>query len=669
MFIHILKLSLSQLLGITFYSELNLHKLNKKMSNQKTLKLSKTYSIKIHLLSCLLFFAFNNAVSVQSQNNAKNKINIIGKWEGKITVNQSKSADIIWRFEQSNKGELIGFMGPASKGIATLPMNTLLVKDSTLSFSIQSQGSFSGQISKKSIRGIWNSKSGRKMTHNMYRTSFKKQVKSTTTPDDIHASIKSGDVEQVRRFLEKGNDINKIYSKGYTLLLYAIKKDRTSKVTNYLLKQGANPNLGIEGISPLMYAVAYRNYSIIKELIQHKAAIDYVSDNKESALVFAIKERNEKALQMLLDLGANPKQLIRDNYTAIDLAKEENIREILEVLNIPYEGVSDGPYVHESKTGRTALWIHKGKKYTQKISTKSPKTINYKGVKTTLWAKKPVETTQLEYNGIFKVGAISDIHGQYNTLIKLLKNNGVINKRGKWNFGSGHFVIVGDIFDRGPAVTEVLWFLYDLEKQAEKKGGKLHVLLGNHDVMVLNGNLRSIHPKYKEVATILNQPFNSLFTKGTILGDWLRTRPVLIKINGMLFTHGGLHPDFVTKGVSIEQINTEFKQQLVESELATKRNELGSFLHRGHGPIYYRGYFQGERATDTQIDQLLNHFQATNIIVGHTTHRQIETRYNGKVIVVDANMKSGTMGEVLFWDTGKFFRGNLSGKRVQLLIK
>ncbi len=624
--------------------------------------------MKAFVFKIVLLFVFN-CINAQGQNATNQQSSILGNWEGGIVITKDKSAAIIWRFELSNKGKVVGFMGPASKGVATLPMSDLQVKDSILSFTIESQGSYSGQISNNQITGIWSSKSGRKMTHNMGRASLKKQVASSTTTNDIHASIKAGNIEQVKNFLEKGNDINKIYSKGYTLLLYAIKKDRTSKVTTYLLEQGANPNVAIEGISPLMFAVAYRNYTVIKKLAQHKADLNYINDGSESALVFAIKERNEKALQLLLDLGANPKQEIRDNYTAIDLAKEENIREILEVLNIPYEGVSDGPYVLESKAGRTAVWIHKGRKHIQNISSKSRQTISYKGTKTKLWTKKPVETTQLEYNGTFKVGAISDIHGQYNTFIKLLKNNGVINKKGKWNFGNGHFVIVGDIFDRGPAVTEVLWFLYDLEKQAEKKGGKLHVLLGNHDVMVLNGNLRAVHPKYKEVATLLNIPFNALFNKGSVLGNWLRTRPVLVKINGMLFTHGGLHPDLVSKEVSLTQINTEFKQQLVESELSTKRNEIGTYLHRGHGPIYYRGYFQGERATDSQIDQLLKHFKLTNIIVGHTTHRQIETRYNGKVIVVDANMKSGAMGEILFWETGKFYRGNMLGKKLSLEIK
>jgi hypothetical protein len=630
--------------------------------------ISQPEIMKAFVFKVVLLFVFN-CINAQGQNATNQQKNILGNWEGGIEVAKDKSAAIIWRFEQLKNGKLIGFMGPASQGVATLPMSDLLVKDATLNFSIDSQGSYSGQISNNQITGIWSSKSGRKMTHNMARFSLKKQASSSKTTNDIHVNIKAGNIEQIKSFLEKGNDINKVYSKGYTLLMYAIKKDRTNKITSYLLEQGANPNLGVEGFSPLMLAVAYRNYTVIEKLAQHKADLNYVNNGSESALVFAIKERNEKALQLLLDLGANPKQEIRKNYTAIDLAKEENIREILETLNIRYEGVSDGPYVIDSATGRTAVWVHKGKKHVKKLSSNSPQTIKYKGVKTKLWKSKSVEVEQLEYNGTFKVAAISDIHGQYQTFIKLLKNNGVINKRGKWNFGNGHFVIVGDIFDRGPTVTEVLWFLYDLEKQAEAKGGKLHVLLGNHDVMVLNGNLRAIHPKYKEVASIIEKPFNALFNKGSVLGDWLRTRPVLVKINGMLFTHGGLHPDLVSKNVSLKQIYTEFKQQLVESELSTKRNEIGTYLHKGHGPIYYRGYFQGERATDVQINQLLKHYQLSHIIVGHTTHRQIETRYNGKVIVVDANMKSGAMGEILFWETGKFYRGTILGKNIPLEIK
>ena len=628
------------------------------------------------MCSFITLFIFNSNISAQELSpNEKTSISIEGKWEGNLVVNETKSVGILWKLNTSNEVQIIGFMGPASKGVATIPMQDLKVTKTTFSFSIHSQGSFSGLISETGIKGTWSSQSGKQLVLYMARELTKEQLSQRFTKSskgdkmNIQQEIALGNVEAVKTFLSKGNAIDSLYGKESTLLFTAIKKDRTYKVAKYLLEIGANPNLVTDDLTPLMYATAYQNSAMVKELIAYNADVNFISKEKQSALVFAIKGRNAEILKLLMEGGADPSIPLKEDYSAIDLAKEENIKEILEVLNIPFEGVSDGPYVTQSQTGRTAVWISKGETHTKKIKSQDSQIIEYKGVKATLWNNTPKEVRQLVYNGNFKIGAVSDIHGQYDAFIKLLKNNGVIDQQEKWSFGNGHFVVAGDIFDRGPQVTEVLWFLYDLEKQAEKSGGKLHVLLGNHDVMVLNGNLRSVHPKYTEIAKILNASFNTLFNKGTVLGDWLQTRPVLVKINNILFTHGGLHPDFVNKGMSLHQINNVFKQQLIESELPKKRTDIGDYLHRNNGPIYYRGYFQGELATDAQINQLLTHFKIKNIVVGHTTHKQIETRYNGKVIVIDANMKSGSMGEMLLWQSGKFIRGTLNGKKLPLEIK
>ena len=290
-------------------------------------------------------------------------------------------------------------------------------------------------------------------------------------------------------------------------------------------------------------------------------------------------------------------------------------------------------------------------------------------MRATLWNPTTEEDNLLEYHGDFKVAAASDIHGQFDLFIKLLKNNHIIDSKGRWNFSNGHFVITGDIFDRGPKVTEALWFLYDLEKQAEKAGGKLHLLLGNHEVMVLNGDLRYLHDKYNKTAEILNKPFESLFAKKTVLGDWLRSRPVLIKVNGMLFAHGGFHPELAHKGISKETINQTFKQNLVKNEINHQRSGLGKYLHKKNGPIWYRGYFQKDGATGTQIDQLLKHFAVNQIVVGHTSQKQIETRYQGKVIAIDASMKNGEYGELLLWENNHFIRASLDGIQSSLINK
>jgi hypothetical protein len=113
----------------------------------------------------------------------------------------------------------------------------------------------------------------------------------------------------------------------------------------------------------------------------------------------------------------------------------------------------------------------------------------------------------------------------------------------------------------------------------------VHLLLGNHEVMVLNGDLRYIHEKYQYTASELNQPFEQLYGKDTVLGQWLRSKSVLVKINDMLFAHGGFHPDFAKEKRSLNEINQVFKANLVKTELSAPREGWGKYLHKRNGPI------------------------------------------------------------------------------------
>ncbi len=94
-----------------------------------------------------------------------------------------------------------------------------------------------------------------------------------------------------------------------------------------------------------------------------------------------------------------------------------------------------------------------------------------------------------------RIAVVSDIHGNYNHLVTLLSNHRIIDNNSNWIWGDGHLVINGDIFDRGPGVTECLWLIKKLEKQAEESEGKIHYLLGNHELMVLERNFMSVHDK------------------------------------------------------------------------------------------------------------------------------------------------------------------------------
>jgi len=84
---------------------------------------------------------------------------------------------------------------------------------------------------------------------------------------------------------------------------------------------------------------------------------------------------------------------------------------------------------------------------------------------------------------------MSDVHGQYNAARELLLNAEVIDENNRWVCGEGHLVIVGDIFDRGPDVTPTLWLIHNLQQEAERAGGRVHFLLGNHETMILGNDV------------------------------------------------------------------------------------------------------------------------------------------------------------------------------------
>ncbi len=81
---------------------------------------------------------------------------ILGEWKGTIGGADAPAQDIVWRFELSDTGELVGFMGPAARGIATIPMQDIMMRDSELSFSVDSQGGrYEGHISEDGVVGTW----------------------------------------------------------------------------------------------------------------------------------------------------------------------------------------------------------------------------------------------------------------------------------------------------------------------------------------------------------------------------------------------------------------------------------------------------------------------------------------------------------------------------------
>jgi hypothetical protein len=227
------------------------------------------------------------------------------------------------------------------------------------------------------------------------------------------------------------------------------------------------------------------------------------------------------------------------------------------------------------------------------------------------------------------------------------------------------------VFDRGPQVTETLWTIHQLEQQARKKGGRVHLLLGNHEVGVMHGDVRYVHAKYVHAAEhILKIPVPTQYGPISVLGQWLRSKNTIIQINDMLFVHGGIHPDIMTRNLDMGGINNLIRDNLDTSREIIKEDELLKFLFFKNGPLWYRGYFPDEedypRLETPVVQQILDYFKVKHIIVGHTTQKKVIPLYDNRVFAADTGIKRGNQGEALYWKKGKFYRADIKGKKRRL---
>jgi hypothetical protein len=245
---------------------------------------------------------------------------------------------------------------------------------------------------------------------------------------------------------------------------------------------------------------------------------------------------------------------------------------------------------------------------------------------------------------------VADTHGEYEILVGMLRAHAVVGQDLRWTFGRGHLVVLGDVFDRGPNHLEILWLLYELEAQAAKAGGGVHFVLGNHEAMVLRGDLRYLNEKYPATARALDKSsYAALFAADTLLGQWLRSRPVMLLVNDQLCLHAGVSRALVDSQLTLAEINATARSVLRKE---TETGAIAGLVMGSLGPLWYRGYFPEQggflTATREDVDLALKHFGARRILVGHTIVPTITPLYDGRVVAVQVYPKHAEGGRTHF---------------------
>ncbi len=209
----------------------------------------------------------------------------------------------------------------------------------------------------------------------------------------------------------------------------------------------------------------------------------------------------------------------------------------------------------------------------------------------------PAHADEWHYSNVDRIVAVGDVHGAYDALIETLRAADVIDSRSAWSGGKTHLVFTGDLLDRGAKSRQVMDLVMRLEKEARRRGGRVHLLLGNHEVMNLNGDLRYVagaeYAMFQDIESsreregwfgdfLASKPAGSLesgvraefdalappgyfghrkaFRHDGKYGKWLLRKPFIVVINETAFVHGGL-PYFVAEH-GLEGVNVGLKNDL-----------------------------------------------------------------------------------------------------------
>ncbi len=263
--------------------------------------------------------------------------------------------------------------------------------------------------------------------------------------------------------------------------------------------------------------------------------------------------------------------------------------------------------------------------------------------------KDTIITENCNYDLPEKMFIISDIEGEFRGFQLILKAAGVIDTNLQWTYGKGHLVFTGDFFDRGLNVTQCLWLIYKLEREAELQGGKVHFILGNHEMMNLKGKFRYVRNKYLVNADSLKLNYEEWYSQDSELGRWLRSKNGIEKIGDYLFLHAGISMNFPKDKYSLKEINDNIRL-CIDREFEKGESQKDIFIGN-ESPLWYRGIADMEEKQE-DIENTLNTFSSFKMIIGHTIVDEIKYLYDQKVIAIDLehklNSEKGIMYALLF---------------------
>ena len=261
------------------------------------------------------------------------------------------------------------------------------------------------------------------------------------------------------------------------------------------------------------------------------------------------------------------------------------------------------------------------------------------------------------YKTKFPIYVMGDLHGDFNILIECLQKIYLIDEHYNWIGERSHFIQLGDIFDRKRGDErendklheldeyKILIFLNNLDTDAKKYGGKVHIIIGNHELMNMMGNFNYVHSRH--LKSINSNLRKKLFMPGGYIANLIACHCYgILKINNWVFCHAGLINKKVTYK-SITELNKLVRNVLTNTiQIHDLSKEQYNSIF-GNNSIFWTRYYSNEsipivercETLESTLDNLdLKFNKKGGMIVGHTPHSEITHMCNKHFYFTDIGL-------------------------------
>lgn len=277
-----------------------------------------------------------------------------------------------------------------------------------------------------------------------------------------------------------------------------------------------------------------------------------------------------------------------------------------------------------------------------------------------------------------RVLAVGDLHGDLEKLRQAMRLAGVTDGRDRWIGGDAVVVQVGDQLDRGDEEVAVLYFLERLKRDADRAGGAVIVLNGNHETMNVGGRFRYATDEGAEEfqrwrhTQIVGKALKHMCGKGEgscnpgntgklpegmhqrwaaryaalqpggpLSKRFLAQNPTAVQVGNTLFVHGGLLPEHCEYG--LHRINQEIRDWMLGNAGTPEQPDI---VRGRNSLVWARHYSHVEESKcdcDVLNDALKKMKGVDRVVVGHTVQQPggISAACNGRVFRVDVGMSKG----------------------------